>query len=159
MDYTFIAFVASAVLALASALLVFVFRDILHTVLALTALFMFNSALFLLLGQPLLAVVQLFILVGGISTFLFVGVASAELMEFKFNRLVALVLLWAFVFAVIAYPLYGKGYSLQETSNNIFGASDIASSLLQYNAVFYVMLVTLFAVSLGAVVALKRMRK
>jgi NADH-quinone oxidoreductase subunit J len=156
MDYTFVFAIISA-LALASALLLFYFRGILHAVLALTVVFALNSALFLFLDQPLLAVVQLFILVGGVSTFLFVGVASAELVQFKFSKMLLLVVLWAVLFIAIAYPMYRSGYTMQETGSNFFGPADIGSALSQSPAVFYAIMLMLFSVSLGAIIALKRM--
>ena len=69
-------FAIIALLEILSATLVFVFKDMLHVVLSFSALFIINSAIFMVLGQPFLALLQLFIMVGGVSTYLFVGVAS-----------------------------------------------------------------------------------
>ena len=156
MDYTFIVLIIGAFLSLLSALLVFAFRDILHSVLALTLLFLFNSLLFLVLDQPLLAVIQLFIMIGGISTFLFVGVATAELLKFKFTRWIGLTAIWMVLFAVLSYPIYRDAYTIPETSTNVFGAANISSSLSQYPGIFYAIMMLLFAISLGSIVVLKR---
>jgi NADH-quinone oxidoreductase subunit J len=157
MDYVIVIFFIASFLALLSSVLVFFLKDMLYAVLALTMLFIFNSLLFLVLQQPLLAVIQIFIMVGGVSTFLFVGVASAELMQFRFTKLAGLLLLWVVVFAAIAYPMYSKGVRISSTSINTFGTQEIAASLGQYYALYYVMMLLLFTVSIGAIVALKRM--
>ena len=68
-------FLAVAVLELISIALIVLFKDIMHSSLALASLFFMNLLVFLMLQQPLLAVVQLFVLVGGISTYMIIGVA------------------------------------------------------------------------------------
>ncbi len=79
-------FLIVSVIALAFSVLVFVFKDILHAAIALSGVFLMNSLFFIVLSQPLLAVVQLFIMVGGITTFLFVGVAAAPYSRFQVHQ-------------------------------------------------------------------------
>ena len=88
-----IMFIVLALAELLSISLIFVFKDILHSVLSLAMAFFINSLIFLMLEQPLLALLQLFVMVGGISTFLFVGVASVSLSRFGHANLLLLLVL------------------------------------------------------------------
>ena len=98
-----ILFIALALAELLSIALVFVFKDVLHSVLSLAMAFFVNSLMFLALDQPLLALLQLFVMVGGIATFLFVGVASVSISRFEHTNLLLLLILAAVFFMVSFY--------------------------------------------------------
>lgn len=147
-------FLILAAIGIGSALACFAMRDMLHIVVALSALFTFNSLVFAMLGQPLLAVVQLFVMVGGISTFLFVGVASATYSNFRYTKVARLLLASAAVFAVIGYPLLGlQMYAYQPP---VFSQSSIVASIPQSMYLFYVMALVMFGMTLGSIVLLRR---
>lgn len=139
-------------------ILVFALKDVLHAAVALASLFLFNSLFFLLINQPLLAVVQLFIMVGGIATFLFVGVGSAAYSRFLHTRKFVLVVIWAALFAVLASALNGVSFTstLPQTT---FWADSIASSLQSSAALFYIMALAMFGVSLSAIILLKKTKR
>lgn len=139
-------------------ILVFALKDVLHAAVALASLFLFNSLFFLLINQPLLAVVQLFIMVGGIATFLFVGVGSAAYSRFLHTRKFVLVVIWAALFAVLASALNGVSFTstLPQTT---FWADSIASSLQSSVALFYIMALAMFGVSLSAIILLKKTKR
>jgi NADH-quinone oxidoreductase subunit J len=147
-------FVIISAIGIILAILVFAFRDILHSALALAGVFLVNSLFFLFLDQPILAVVQLFIMVGGITTFLFVGVASAPYSKFKYTKLAYLCILWVVLLIAMIVPLGSLGISASQS--NIFDASGIANSLGTATALYYLMLLLMFGVSLGAVLLLKK---
>jgi NADH-quinone oxidoreductase subunit J len=149
-------FAAVSAVAVLSALLVFFFKDILHAASALAALFFLNSVLFAMLGQPLLAIIQLFVMIGGISTFLFVGVASYTLSSFKHTRMYVLVILWLVVFAAMAYPLLKGQTTPTSQEQNYLGAGAAAGSLGTSMSLFYVLSVLLFAIALSSIILLKR---
>ncbi len=138
--------------------LIFELKDVLHAAVALALLFLFNSLFFLLVNQPLLAVVQLFIMVGGIATFLFVGVGSAAYSKFGHTRKLVLVVLWAALFVVLVSALNGVRFT-SELPSATFWSSNIASSLQSSAALFYVMALAMFGVSLGAIILLKKTKK
>ena len=69
------AFVVLSAILIFFALMIFKSKRLLHAVLALTGVFFMSSVVLLLLGQPLAALLQLVILVGGMSTYLIVAVA------------------------------------------------------------------------------------
>ena len=147
-------FAIVSAIGIISAALIFKFKDILYAGLCLASIFLVNSLLFILLNQPLLAVIQLFIMIGGITTFIFVGVASATYSEFKYTRMIGLLLLWIFVFAVMAAPLTFMQFDA--TQSNIFGADDIAGTLSSSAGLFYLMALLMFGVAIGATLLLKK---
>jgi NADH-quinone oxidoreductase subunit J len=147
-------FAIVSVLGVILAALMFAFKDILHSAMALAGVFLVNSLLFIALNQPLLAVIQLFIMIGGITTFIFVGVASATYSHFKYTKLGWLGLLWLVFFIAIAFPLTKIQFNGQ--LSNIFGPSNVAISLGSSVGLFYIMLFVMFGVSLGAILLLKK---
>ena len=149
-------FAIVSIIALFVSVLVFVFRDILHATVALAVLFLANSFFFLLLGEPLLAIIQLFIMVGGITTFLFVGVASAPYSKFKYTRGLFFTVLWAFFFVAITYPLSGMQFYQPQNAAAAFGLTSIAVSFAGTPIFFYIILSLMFGVALGAVLLLKK---
>jgi NADH-quinone oxidoreductase subunit J len=151
-DLVIFALISIAVLA--APVLLFLFKDILHAVLALSALFFFNSLVFLLLGQPLLAVIQLFVMVGGVSTFLFVGAASGAYPNFKYNKLAVFVIIGIILFAVVVYPLNSVQFT--GTGANQFNSQDIAFQLEASSPIFYLMALVMFSVCFGSVLLLKK---
>ncbi len=147
-------FLIISVIGLAVSFFVFTVKDILHAALMLSALFFVNSLYFFMLGQPLLAVVQLFIMIGGITTFLFVGVASAPYSKFKYTSITGLAVLCAIVFIIIILPL--NYVQITPLQSNIFNSGSIGESLGTSLMMFYLMLLTLFGVALGAILLLKK---
>lgn len=150
-----IVFVIVSVVGLIAAVLMFTFRDILHSAVALATVFLVNSLLFLLLGQPLLAVIQLFIMIGGITTFLFVGVASTSYHEPKRTNIAALVVVWMLTFIIIFLPLRTVSVS-ENYQSNVFGQADAAASFGSSTALFYLMLALMFGVALGSILLLRK---
>jgi len=146
-------FIALAVAELAAVALIFLFRDMMHSVLSLAMVFFVNSLLFLFMGQPLLALVQLFVMIGGVSTFLFVGVASAEASRFRHTSLATLVLLSAVLFVACFYRAYGMQFSEQQ---NVLAGGTLAGYLATSMGQMYVMALAMFGVTLGAIMILRR---
>jgi len=152
-----IVFGVLTIAALLLSYMLFMLRDVLHAALALASLFFFNSLFFLLMDQPLLAVIQLFIMVGGIATFLFVGVGSIAYSKFRHARKNVLFVIWAALFTVLAASLSGVGFITEAPAT--FGAGNISSSLQSSAALFYVMALAMFGISLGAILLLKKTRR
>jgi NADH:ubiquinone oxidoreductase subunit 6 (subunit J) len=149
-----IIFIALALAELLSISLIFCFKDILHSVLSLAVAFLVNSLLFLELGQPLLALLQLFVMVGGIATFLFVGVASVSTSRFGHANLLMLLVLSVVFFAVSFYMAVGTPFPAQQS--NFLSVDLITEQLASGIGQLYVMVFSLFGVGLGAITLLKR---
>jgi NADH:ubiquinone oxidoreductase subunit 6 (subunit J) len=150
----FALFVMLSLLELASLALLFVFKDALHAVLSLTAAFSVSALLFLALEQPLLALLQLFVMVGGIATYLFVGAASAGIPRSMHTNYAILALLSIALFAAIYYGasstkfLSAQGSPLSEQA--------IASSLSSNIALLYVIALMLFGIGIGTIALLRK---
>ena len=71
-------FIALAALAVIASIFIFLQKRLIHAVLFLAIVFVSSSIIFLLLGQTLIAVLQMLIFVGGLSTYLIVAVATEE---------------------------------------------------------------------------------
>ncbi|MCL4372327.1 hypothetical protein M1373_03350 [Candidatus Marsarchaeota archaeon] len=149
--YTAVIIAAAELSAIAC---IFIFRQLLHAVLALTIAFVLNSALFLVLQQPLLAIIQLFILVGGISTYALVGVASASFSRFKHTNKLALVIIFLVLFVALSIPLLSLRPASQ--NSNIFGPPQITYGLKNYIAQFYIITLMLFGISISAILMFRQ---
>lgn len=144
-----------ALLEITSALLIFVFKDILHTVLALSALFVFNSAMFLVLNQPFLALLQLFIMVGGVSTYVFVGVASPSFSKFRNTNLGLFAVIYVALFLLLLSRLSQASPIL--TEQNALTGPLIAQSLGQNAGMLYLIAIVLFGSGFGSIVLMKKL--
>lgn len=144
-----------ALLEITSALLIFVFKDILHTVLALSALFVFNSAMFLVLNQPFLALLQLFIMVGGVSTYVFVGVASPSFSKFRNTNLGLFAVIYVALFLLLLSRLSQASPIL--TEQNALTGPLIAQSLGQNAGMLYLIAIMLFGSGFGSIVLMKKL--
>lgn len=149
-----IMFIALALVELLSIALIFVFKDVLHSVLSLAMAFFVNSLLFLMLDQPLLALLQLFVMVGGIATFLFVGVASVGASRFVHTNLPFLLALSVAFFLITFYLAAGTPFPVQQ--QNPLSGTAIAGELASGSGQLYAMVFALFGVALGAIIMLRR---
>ncbi len=134
---------------------IFLFKNILYIIISLSILFVFNSILFLLLNQPLLAMIQLLITVGGISTYLFIGVASLEFFNFKFVNFFKFLVFSFLIFIILIYPL--KTIIFKSNGNNILSNQTIANNLSIQLFNFYIIAFVLFGISLASIVLLKQL--
>jgi NADH:ubiquinone oxidoreductase subunit 6 (subunit J) len=147
-----------AVLEIASALLIFAFRNVLNSVLALSATFLFNSILFLALQQTLLALIQLFIMVGGVSTYIFVGVATSGLSKFRHTSHYALGVLATVLTVAYATDLIYTAQGTVLQTNQISGPI-IRATLGANIGVLYIIAFVLFATGLSAIILLRSIGK
>ncbi len=142
-----------AVLEVFAAYSIFFFKNLMHSAIALTSVFAINSLMFAFLSQPLLAAFQIFIMIGGISVYIFVGVAAPGLARFKHARINILIPLSIVMFAVLSYPLISIMFA--SPASNVLQSSGIAGTFSSWLPVFYIIMLLLFAVSLGAILLIK----
>ncbi len=148
-------FIIVALLEIISALMIFVFRDMLHVVLALSVMFIFNSALFLILGQPLLALLQLFIMVGGISTYIFIGVAAGSYSKFKHMNLAVFIALLVIMIALFYFRASQVNVSANE--QNVLSSQMVSATLTQNAGLLYVITAMLFGTGLGSIILMRKL--
>lgn len=152
-----------AALIVIGTVLIFVLKDVLHVAVALSFVFLINSLVFLLVNQPLLAVIQLFIMIGGVSVYLFVGVAAASFSHFKYTNYITLAAVAIALFAVMAYGAYNTGtlgLAQGQTLANSYSAAQVVSSLTsRYTIVsLYAVTLMLFLLATAAIPLLNRLR-
>jgi NADH:ubiquinone oxidoreductase subunit 6 (subunit J) len=154
MAYVAVAFIILALLEIFAACLIFIFKDMLHSVLALAFVFIFNSAMFLVMQQPLLAVMQLFIMVGGVATYAFVGVSSVNYSKFKHTNYFAFGIIFILLFVSMAYRAVQA--ATVTTEQNTLSISLITKSLGLNIGILYLIALMLFGVGFGSILLMKK---
>ena len=142
-----------AVLELAAIAFIFISKSLLHSVMGLTLAFVANSALFLAMQQPFLAIIQLFIFVGGISTYAIVGVASASFSKFPHTNKTAFLGVFIILLAMISYPIFGMKNAA--VSHNSFTALQVKTGISSYIGLFYLITAMLFGIAIGSIILVK----
>ena len=146
-------FLAVAALELISIIIIFVFKNVLHSIIILAIAFVISSVLFAAMQQPLLALLQLFIVVGTILTYFFIGVASAGISRFKHTSYTLLAVLSIIMFMVLAYMSNGVNF----TGQNMLTKADIANYVSGSIWLIYFLTLVLFSVGLSGIILLKRL--
>ncbi len=143
-----------AALMVLSALVIFTSRRLVHAILALTAAFTGSAVIFLLLGQVFVAMLQLLVFVGGLSTYLMVAIAYEEkqrrYISYRNFFIVAVAVafcLYAFTYMAVGQGVSPNGYSMVAS----FGAA-----LQDYYFVIFGAVVLLFASAVGSALFLKK---
>ena len=148
------AFAIVAAIVLISAAFIFIEKKLVHAVIALSLVFLGSALLFFLLGQALMGLLQLLVFVGGLTTYLVVAVATEE----KSAKLISP--RWFLALALLLFAGIGAFLLDYLPSSNVNVSADFlsaASSAMQNSyALFYVMLVLLFAVSISSVLSIKK---
>lgn len=148
-------FIIIALLEIISAVFIFFFRNILHSVIALSMLFVFNSALFLILAQPLLALLQLFIMVGGVSTYIFVGVASPSYSKFKGTNYAVFAAIYLVILLVFTVKVAQISPSAIE--QNTLSGTLISKTLSSNAGILYLMTILLFGTGFGSILLMRKL--
>jgi NADH:ubiquinone oxidoreductase subunit 6 (subunit J) len=136
---------------------IFRFSHPVHGSAALALFFTVNSALLFFLAEPLLATLQLLILVGGVSTYLLLGIASTSSYSFRHSNSILLAAGIILIFGVLAYSMLapsggGFSYATQQPPNSI----PLASQLSDGMPIIYASVLLMFAAALGAIMVFKR---
>ena len=150
--------IALVLVTLVPAVLVFLERRLMNAVLCLAASAVGSALLFLYLGQTLVALLQLFVFVGGLSTYLVVAVAS-EKGPVKMLDGATFFFALVVIAAALALVLNGIGFGQQQQQAvNSFSASAETAFGSQY-ALLYASVFLLSATAVGSVLVLRRFSK
>lgn len=148
------AFLIVAPLVVIASIMIFVQKKIIYSVLSLTAVFLGSAIVFYLLGQTFIAILQLIIFVGGLSTYVMVAVATEE----KNLKLISLP--FFFVIAIILFAGLTLILNYLPVQNPAATNPDFliaASYALQSDYVLlYLIALLLFAVTIGGTLVIKR---
>ena len=147
-------FIALAALAVIASIFIFLQKRLIHAVLFLAIVFVSSSIIFLLLGQTLIAVLQMLIFVGGLSTYLIVAVATEEkganLISIKWLLALSIVLSIGLSASILVHVPSQNAPS----PSGFLGAASRAFS--NSYAMLYMILVLLFSVSISGVLVLRK---
>lgn len=145
-------FIAISILTIAAGLATFLSRRLLHSVLAITFAFIGSALIFIYLDQTFIALLQLFIFVGGLSTYLIVAVASEEAKgSISLVRFIPLLVIVAIGLSAL---LVSTGLSQSPSGNNFIATS--GSAFTAYYPVFFMLGLLLFSTVIGSILIMKR---
>ncbi len=149
-----VVYLAVLLFTVGSALAVFISGRLVHSVMALAAAFAGSALLFFSMGQPFIALLQFFVFVGGLSTYLMVALAAEE-RESAHHKNIYLVLL-AVILGLGFYTLMGgTGFSAASgSSQNIFMLS-VESLFSGYMPFLYMIALLLGAGAIGSVIVIR----
>lgn len=148
-------FAPIALLTIASAVLIFAQSRLLYAALALALAFLGSAFVFLLLNQVLIALLQLFIFVGGLSTYLIVAVATEEKGKKLINRpyfAIAAILITASL--IFSFSIWGQG---TPASNNFLTLATAAFGAGY--VLLYALMLLLFSATIGTVLLIRKFVK
>lgn len=151
------AFYVVSAITVASSILVFVEKRLVYAVAALATAFIGSALLFFLLGQTIIALLQLIVFVGGLSTYLIVAVSTEE-KGAKLIFLPAFLATAAITAAALGYLLLG--YISPVDTNAGANFLDAAAIAMQNSyALFYIMATLLAAVAISGVIIINKFIK
>ena len=145
-------FIAIALLTIAGGLAVFLSRSLLHSVLALTATFFSSALVFAYLGQNFIALLQLFVFVGGLSTYLVVAVAGEE-SRHSFSPARFILVLVVASLGLSAIFLSSRLYTAPNGNSFIAAAGP---ALAAYYPMLFALALLLFSTVIGSIIIMKR---
>lgn len=148
-------YVLISVIAVVSALLVFVFKKLLHAALALTMAFMASALLFAAMGQTFIGLLQILVFVGGLSTYLIAAVATETKGEemLKHAPFFASAIALSAAFTAIAFLVPQGAYvasAFQQSASAMFS---------QYYLLLFILALMLFSTAAGGVIIIKKFRR
>ncbi|MGC8479157.1 MAG: NADH-quinone oxidoreductase subunit J [Candidatus Micrarchaeia archaeon] len=150
--YEFIFLILFSFIIIISGIFIFYQKSIMRAVLMLTIAFGSSALIFFALGQNFIGLLQLFIFVGGMSTYLIVAVSS-EYKKIENLDFLKITMIAAILFVSIFLSLYGIGNS---ASNNIDMSRYFSSALENYYPILYMAIIILFLTAIGSVIIIRK---
>ena len=150
-----LSFAFMALLAILASVMLFLEEKLIRAAVALTLVFFSSSLVFVIIGQTFIALVQLLVFVGGLSTYLTVAVAT----EKKGARLNDLPI-FAALSTVVSLGLLSMAPYLpsSQPGPGLFVASAIAAFSGEY-AYLYLIVVLLFTATIGSVLVIRKFKR
>lgn len=136
---------------------IFVEKDLFKSALGLAMVFLSSSGMILLLNQPLIALLQLLILVGGLSTYLIVAVASTRHAEFLHTNMPLLMVSFLLFGTILVYAAALHPFPGSLSNSTI--SQGISLAITQYYVLIYAMVFLIFMVSIGSILLIRRVLK
>lgn len=141
-----------AFITILSGFALFLPKKLMHSVIFLALAAGASAAIFLYLNQVLIALLQLLVFVGGLSTYLIVSVAAEEKNAKLAGRAKFLV---TSVVTALGLSLLVYGFPVAQPGGNDF-SSAAQAAFSNYYAFLFVSVFLLFAVAIGSVLVIKK---
>ncbi|MGC8694467.1 MAG: NADH-quinone oxidoreductase subunit J [Candidatus Micrarchaeia archaeon] len=152
-------FALLAVIDIILALSIFITKKTFHSVIFLIGIFIINSLFFMMLSQPLLALLQLIILVGGISVFMIVSVATESYKQIKISNVYKVVALSIFIIIALSTIIL-QGFQTSTTvETNSINSTYIEAELSGNIFAIYLLVLFVFLIALGSALMLGHLNK
>lgn len=149
-----LSFVFLAIVGFASALELLRQKNLFKAAIALAILFVSVAGFILLAGQGIVALFQLLILVGGLSTYLIVAVASERESSFRHVDMRVVAAVFVLFGALIFYAVAANSHPLGLSAPGIL--PEITSAVKVYFAFMAAIAFLMFALAIGSVLLIKR---
>lgn len=141
------------IFAVVSSLGIFLQKKLLYSVLFLALTAAVSSLILAYVGQVLVALMQLLVFVGGLSTYLVVAVATEE-KQMKLNSARRLIFASIIIALGLSLLVYGVPPMQAGTGNSFSAAAQTA--FFTYFAVLFACIFLLFATAIGSVLVIKK---
>ena len=141
------------IVTVTSSVAIFLPKKLLHSVIFLALTATASSLILLYMGQLLVALLQLLVFVGGLSTYLIVAVASEEKHE-KLSSRVRLAVATSVVLVVLSLLMYNMPGIQTGVGNSFSAAAQIAFS--NNYALLFASVFLLFVTAIGSVLVIKK---
>ncbi|HVA82833.1 MAG TPA: hypothetical protein VNF06_01590 [Candidatus Aquilonibacter sp.] len=129
-------------------------KSLFKSAIALAIVFVAVGGFILLTNQSLITLFQLFILVGGLSTYLIVAVASERESEFRHVDMRVFVVVFVIFGALMAYAIGTSTPSPTPTTPGIL--AEVANSISSYYAIMGAIVFLMFALGIGSIMLIKK---
>ncbi|MEM0200929.1 MAG: NADH-quinone oxidoreductase subunit J [Candidatus Micrarchaeaceae archaeon] len=148
-----ISFIIVSFVMLISSIMIFYQKSIMRAVILLTMTFAFSSIIFFILNQNFIALLQLFIFVGGMSTYLIVAVSSEykKINKIEFGKICIIAVI---IFIAIFLSLIGIANNNSINTSNM--TSYFAYAFQSYYPIIYASIVMLFLTSIGSILIIRK---
>ncbi len=151
-------FVLLVSIGVGCAIALFIQKSLFKAAIALAIVFVVVAGFILLTGQFMIALFQLLILVGGLSTYLIVAVASEREASFKHINLKIFIPVFVLMAAVLIYAVFAT--TATTTAPTMPGILDEISNSIQNNfALMAAIVFLMFALAIGSIMLIKKVVK
>lgn len=148
-----ISFAIVSFIILLSSIMIFYQKSIMRAVILLTVSFGASSLIFFILNQNFIALLQLFIFVGGMSTYLIVAVSS-EYKKIDKIEFIKMSIIAAVIFIAIFLSIIGV------VTTNTLQSTDMITYLgyafQGYFPIIYAAIIMLFLTSIGSILIIRK---
>lgn len=151
-------FALFALIGIAAGIVVLIQRSLFKAAIALAIVFVAVSGLIFLTSQTMVTLLQLFVLVGGLSTYLIVAVASERQATFRHVDIGVLAVVFVALGAVMLYATVNATQSTSVQTAPMI-APEIVAAIDANIALLGAVVFLMFALAIGSIMLIKRVVK